>query len=106
MLTDKALEELRQERHDDYVAEDRQERAALADLPLTINTKSLSDLWLPSWREHRASLDYMDKACQRALWKKTFEPLHTARMAVKFQMDDLAIIIRDRGGLLLIGGAA
>jgi hypothetical protein len=28
MLTDKDLEELRQERHDDYVAEARQERAA------------------------------------------------------------------------------
>ena len=27
MLTDKALEELRQERHDDYVAEARQEHA-------------------------------------------------------------------------------
>lgn len=76
------------------------------DLPLTINTNSLADLWLPTWREHMASMDYMDKACQRALWKKTFEPLHTARMAVRFQMDDLARCIRDAGGLLLIGGAA
>jgi|GEM_PF-6126676 len=76
------------------------------DAPLTIHTKSLDTLWLPSWREHMASLDYMEKACQRALGKKTFEPLHTARMAVIFEMNTMARQIRDVGGLLLIGGAA
>jgi hypothetical protein len=79
---------------------------ASTNKPLTIDTKSFRELWLPSWREHMASLDYMDKACRRALSKKNFQPLHTARMAVRFQMDDMARVIRDQGGLLLIGGAA
>lgn len=84
----------------------RESTPATADRPLTIDTNGLRDLWLPSWREHTASLEHMDKLCKKAIFMKTFEPLHTARMAVKFQMNDMAVAIRDCGGLLLIGGAA
>jgi hypothetical protein len=77
-----------------------------ADRQLTIDTNHLRDIWLPVWREHLASLNYMDKASLRAFGKTTYKPLHTARMAVKFQMDELSLVIRDNGGLLLIGGAA
>ena len=84
----------------------RETATTTAERPLTIDTNYLRDLWLPSWRAHTASLKHMDRLCKNALYKKTFDPLHTARMAVKFQMNDMAEAIRDCGGLLLIGGAA
>lgn len=72
-----------------------------AGIPLTIDTKRLGDLWLPAYRDERDALAYMDKACTRALGKRSYEPLQRARMALLFQFEKTVETIHERGGLLL-----
>lgn len=71
----------------------------------TIEKSSLNELWLPCEKKERESLEYMEKACQKAYGKPRFQPLHEARMAVLFRWDETIESIRKRGGLLLIVGA-
>ncbi len=75
-------------------------------LPLTIDTARLKDLWLPEYRNEADSLEYMNRACLRAVGKKNFNALNTARCALAINLSETCAEIRDRGGLLLIGGAA
>lgn len=75
-------------------------------MQLTINTKNLGDVWLTSEKRERESLEYMERVCLKAYGRPRYEPMHEARMAVLFRWEDTCRIIRDRGGLLLIGGAA
>ena len=76
------------------------------DPSLTINTRRLADLFLPAYREEQAALDYMNKACYQSYGKPRFKPLHIARMALQFRLEKTVRTITERGGLLLIGGAA
>ena len=75
---------------------------------LTIDTRMLRGLFLPLYREHADSLDFMVRLAQKALGKKSneYDLVHTARMAVRKEVEKLADEITLRGGLLLIGGAA
>lgn len=72
---------------------------------LTIDTLRLRDLWLPALRQEQASVEYMDKACLRAIGKPRIWPMHAARMAITRERDETVQHILHRGGLLLIGGA-
>ena len=80
--------------------------SAEAGPTLTTDTNRLRDLWLPRLRDLQLSLVHMDKACEKAFGKKTYKPLHTARMSVWFEVNNKVAAITIRGGLLLIGGAA
>lgn len=75
-------------------------------MQLTINEKNLGNLWLKNEKREREALEYMEYACEKAVGRPRFASLHEARMALYFRWEDTCKIIRDRGGLLLIGGAA
>ena len=83
-----------------------QDTPTAADHPLTIDTKRLGDLWLPEYRTYLASVEHMEAACKRAAGKKTHMSLIVARNAVRDELRSIVRNITERGGLLLIGGAA
>ena len=74
--------------------------------PLTIDTKRLGDLWLPSEKKEREALDYMDSLCLKNFDKKNHTHLNLARTALQIDYLKTVQVITERGGLLLIGGAA
>lgn len=75
-----------------------------ASVVLTIDTKNLRDLFLPSVARKQKALDYMNSQCLRAVRKKSFDDLNEARCALMLRVDGLVEEVCKRGGLLLIGG--
>lgn len=83
----------------------RETAATTADRPLTIDTNRLGDLWLPEYRTYLASVKYMEAVCKRSAGKKTSMSAIVARNAVCDELLSIVMNIKQRGGLLLIGGA-
>ncbi len=82
------------------------QQATSSTTPLTIDTKRLGDLWLPSEKKEREALDYMNSLCLENFDKKNYTHLHLARTALQIDYSKTVQTIAERGGLLLIGGAA
>lgn len=82
---------------------------APAEAPLTIDTNRLGDLFLPSYVIAAAAVDVTFKAFKAAHRRgpnsKTCTGMNRAHTVCESDLARLAEIIRDRGGLLLIGGA-
>lgn len=78
-----------------------------ASVVLTIDKNRLRDLWLVCVQEAGDTAEYMDRLCTRAYAtkKKTgFKQLSSAYAAMQGQWFSDVEAIRQRGGLLLIGG--
>lgn len=73
--------------------------------PLTIDTNSLRDLWLPCEQQEREALAYMQNLCMKSVGKKNFAHLNLASTTLKFEYRKTVHQITKLGGLLLIGGA-
>lgn len=83
---------------------------------LTINTGRLADIFLPDARAGLAAIETMDRECMKALRKaknsekpadmRHYDHLNEARCALWTQTANTIDVIVNRGGLLLIGGAA
>lgn len=74
--------------------------------PLTIDTNLLGDLWLPAERKEREAADYLEKLAVKLAGKKNNEHLWLAWSLTKKEHHRTVREITERGGLLLIGGAA
>lgn len=79
---------------------------------LTIDTKDLRDLFLPSLKRHHISKAYLEDECVKLGRQCNFDmeaPAYgavlTASCCVGNRLSQLVDIIHRRGGLLLIGGA-
>lgn len=80
--------------------------AALALGSLTINQERLGDLFLPAIKDDFQALDWLGKAMRRAKGVESpqFQALNWARVALGSAHEKRVGIVRERGGLLLIGG--
>lgn len=74
--------------------------------PLTIDTQRLRDLWLPVEKEEREAVDYMNKLCRDKYADKNLRHLNRACCEMVAVHRATVRAITERGGLLLIGGAA
>ena len=71
----------------------------------TINQKSLGDLFLPAERDEATAVDYLWARFMKAKPGSAEETaLNVAVSVVRQQWRETVRVIRDRGGLLLIGG--
>ena len=74
--------------------------------PLTIDTNRLRDLWLPAENRERQTIEYLEGLYRRKENAKKVELLSTAIVFVTLDHRKTITSITERGGLLLIGGAA
>jgi len=74
--------------------------------PLTIHTNRLGDLWLPEEKSTREALDYISTLCRKNVGTTNHPHLIAARSALRNDHSFVVKTITERGGLLLIGGAA
>lgn len=78
-----------------------------ASVVLTIDKNRLRDLWLPSISKDGDALEYMYGICVEAAAgseRTSFEHLNRAYCALMRRWDAGVETVRERGGLLLIGG--
>ena len=74
--------------------------------PLTINTRSLGDVFLPAERKKRAAMKFMWETAVKKARTKNHDHYVSAHCALEREWDELVYTITSLGGLLLIGGAA
>jgi hypothetical protein len=74
--------------------------------PLTIDTNRLRDLWLPAENRERQAGEYLEKLCLANKSAKQRALLCTAIACLSLEYVKTIKNITERGGLLLIGGAA
>lgn len=80
---------------------------ALASAPLTIDTGSLRDLWLPIEKSEAESVQLLHVMAFREVRKPViYSALSRGCVALQKEHRETVEEIRERGGLLLIGGAA
>jgi len=75
--------------------------------PLTVDTECLSDLFLPAFHEDAAAVAEMTRLVRRAKVGSTmFRARVRALVHTESALEHTVEMIRKRGGLLLLGGAA
>ena len=77
-----------------------------ASVVLTIDKYSLRDLWLPAVRKEAAAVERVHEMCIEIDIPRnpSFEALNLAYCALLKELVATVEVVRERGGLLLIGG--
>ena len=78
-----------------------------AQTPLTVDTESLGDLFLPAFHEDAAAVAEMTRLVRRAkLGSAALRVRIRALVHAESALQHTVEVIRERGGLLLLGGVA
>lgn len=75
-----------------------------ASVVLTIDKYRLRDLFLPSLAKDLEAIEHVEKMCSLMIREPGFEYLVRALCALDSKWFGAVEIVRQRGGLLLIGG--